>query len=49
MDLIVYLAGEIHSDWRDQIIAGAENEPFGSRPEPGVCKKKLTPLRRSRR
>ena len=24
MDLIVYLAGEVHSDWRDQIIAGAE-------------------------
>ena len=24
MDLIVYLAGEIHSDWRDQIIRGAE-------------------------
>jgi len=24
MDLIVYLAGEIHSDWRDQIVRGAE-------------------------
>ena len=24
MDLIVYLAGEIHSDWRDQIITRAE-------------------------
>jgi YtoQ family protein len=24
MDLIVYLAGEIHSDWRDRIIAGVE-------------------------
>ena len=26
MDLIVYLAGEIHSDWRDEIIRGAEAE-----------------------
>jgi len=25
MDLIVYLAGEVHSDWRDQIIAGVED------------------------
>jgi len=24
MELIVYLAGEIHSDWRNRIIAGAE-------------------------
>ena len=24
MDLIVYLAGEIHSDWRGEIISGAE-------------------------
>ena len=24
MDLIVYLAGEIHSDWRREIISGAE-------------------------
>jgi YtoQ family protein len=24
MDLMVYLAGEIHSDWRSEIIAGAE-------------------------
>ena len=24
MDLIVYLAGEIHSEWRDQIVRGAE-------------------------
>ena len=24
MDLIVYLAGEIHSDWRERIISGAE-------------------------
>ncbi len=24
MDLIVYLAGEIHSDWRNQIVRGAE-------------------------
>lgn len=24
MDLIVYLAGEIHSDWRDEIVSGAE-------------------------
>ena len=24
MDLIVYLAGEIHSDWREEILAGAE-------------------------
>ena len=24
MDLIVYLAGEVHSDWRDQITAGVE-------------------------
>ena len=24
MELIVYLAGEIHSDWRDRIISGAE-------------------------
>ena len=26
MDLIVYLAGEIHSDWRNTIIEGAERE-----------------------
>jgi len=26
MDLIVYLAGEIHSDWRAEIIEGAEAE-----------------------
>ena len=24
MELLVYLAGEIHSDWREQIVAGAE-------------------------
>jgi len=24
MDLVVYLAGEIHSNWRDEIISGAE-------------------------
>jgi YtoQ family protein len=24
MELIVYLAGEIHSDWRNQIVTGAE-------------------------
>jgi len=24
MELLVYLAGEIHSDWRDQIVSGAE-------------------------
>ncbi len=24
MELTVYLAGEIHSDWRDQIVEGAE-------------------------
>jgi YtoQ family protein len=24
MELIVYLAGEIHSDWRDRIVSGAE-------------------------
>jgi len=24
MDLIVYLAGEVHSDWRNQIITGTE-------------------------
>jgi YtoQ family protein len=24
MDLLVYLAGEIHSDWRDVIVRGAE-------------------------
>jgi YtoQ family protein len=24
MELIVYLAGEIHTDWRDRIISGAE-------------------------
>ena len=24
MELIVYLAGEIHSDWRDQVVSGAE-------------------------
>jgi YtoQ family protein len=24
MDLMVYLAGEIHSDWRERIVAGAE-------------------------
>jgi len=24
MDLLVYLAGEIHSDWREQIVKGAE-------------------------
>ncbi|MCC5991578.1 MAG: YtoQ family protein [Rhodobacteraceae bacterium] len=27
MHLTVYLAGEIHSDWRDQIIAGAQGLP----------------------
>ena len=26
MELTVYLAGEIHSDWRETIIAGAERE-----------------------
>lgn len=26
MQLNVYLAGEIHSDWRDRIIAGAEEQ-----------------------
>ena len=26
LDLIVYLAGEIHSDWRNEIIQGAEAE-----------------------
>ena len=26
MELIVYLAGEIHSDWRGEIVAGAERE-----------------------
>lgn len=26
MDLIVYLAGEIHSQWREEIIDGAERE-----------------------
>ena len=26
MDLIVYLAGEIHSDWRRTVIEGAERE-----------------------
>lgn len=26
MDLIVYLAGEIHSNWREEIIEGAERE-----------------------
>jgi len=26
MDLIVYMAGEIHSDWRTEIITGAEAE-----------------------
>jgi len=26
VDLIVYLAGEIHSDWRNEIIQGAERE-----------------------
>lgn len=26
MDLTVYLAGEIHSDWRSEIIEGAERE-----------------------
>jgi YtoQ family protein len=26
VDLIVYLAGEIHSDWRREIIQGAERE-----------------------
>lgn len=26
MELNVYLAGEIHSDWRDKIIAGAEEK-----------------------
>lgn len=26
MELMVYLAGEIHSDWRDEVIAGAEKE-----------------------
>jgi YtoQ family protein len=25
MDLMVYLAGEIHSDWRERIISGAED------------------------
>ena len=25
MELIVYLAGEIHSDWRDEIMSGAED------------------------
>ena len=24
MELIVYLAGEIHTDWREQVISGAE-------------------------
>lgn len=27
MHLTVYLAGEIHTDWRDQIIAGAQGLP----------------------
>ena len=26
MDLIVYLAGEIHSDWRREVVDGAEKE-----------------------
>lgn len=26
MELLVYLAGEIHSDWRDEVMAGAERE-----------------------
>ena len=26
MELIVYLAGEIHSDWRDVIVEGASAE-----------------------
>ena len=27
MNWMVYLSGEIHTDWRDQIIAGAASLP----------------------
>ncbi|MGW8267388.1 MAG: YtoQ family protein, partial [Longimicrobiales bacterium] len=32
MDLTVYLAGEIHSDWRKEIIQGAEREGLPALP-----------------